>query len=75
MIGKCIFQGAFTDRQLKPCVSTSLKVSRLNPHRINQTDGRPLLQYYAMAAFTILVYDHFLTLGDEVSQVFPVSIL
>lgn len=30
-------------------------------------------QYYGMAAIVILLYDHLLTLADEVSQVYSIS--
>lgn len=30
-----------------------------------------ILQYYASASCMVLLYDHLLTLGDEVDQVYP----
>lgn len=46
--------------------ASQIKYLISNPLRIGQANGGLFSQYYGLATSTILFYDYFLTLADEV---------
>ena len=50
-----------------------LRYPALNLHFVDQTDNGLLSQYYGLATGTVLFYDYFLTLEDEVRRDFSLG--